>query len=317
VTDRAGPRGVAGWWFAAAPPERLAALRILFGLYAAWDLAVRLPMLVGYGRFAASEFHPVGVVALVVDAPVPPALHEALVWATLLLALPVVVGWRYAVTAPAFALLQLWVLSYRNSWAMPFHTENLQVLHALVLAAAPAADAWSLDARRRRARGGAPAAPAGRYGWALRAAAAITVATYLLAGIAKLRIAGGDWLDGEQLRNQVAYDNLRRVTFGLRPAELAMPLLRHPELFAALAWMTMVVELGAPLALLHRRAAAAWAAAAWGFHVGVLLLMKILFPYPLAGLAYAPLFPLERPVGWAGRALAGAARRVRRRGRAP
>ena len=38
--------------------------------------------------------------------------------------------------------------------------------------------------------------------------------------------------------------------------------------------------------------------AAWGFHVGVLALMAIVFPYQLIGLAYAPLVRCERPIAW-------------------
>jgi hypothetical protein len=78
-------------------------------------------------------------------------------------------------------------------------------------------------------------------------------------------------------------------------------MLEHPGLFAALAMMTMLVEVGAPLALLHRRVAAVWAAVAWGFHVGVVFLMHIVFPYPLSGAAFAPLFRVERWMGWVGR----------------
>lgn len=58
--------------------------------------------------------------------------------------------------------------------------------------------------------------------------------------------------------------------------------------------MTMLVELGAPLALLQRRVALVWCVAAWTFHVGVALLMSITFLYPLSGVAYLPLFRLER-----------------------
>jgi hypothetical protein len=38
--------------------------------------------------------------------------------------------------------------------------------------------------------------------------------------------------------------------------------------------------------------------AAWGFHVGVVALMAIVFPYQLIGLAYAPLLRCERPIAW-------------------
>jgi hypothetical protein len=61
-----------------------------------------------------------------------------------------------------------------------------------------------------------------------------------------------------------------------------------------LAWLTLAFELGAPAALLGGRWAKAWCATAWAFHVGVLVLMAIFFPYPLLGLAYAPFFAVER-----------------------
>ena len=53
-------------------------------------------------------------------------------------------------------------------------------------------------------------------------------------------------------------------------------------------------ELGAPVALLHRRIALVWCIAAWAFHVGVALLMSITFLYPLSTVAYLPLFRVER-----------------------
>ena len=63
----------------------------------------------------------------------------------------------------------------------------------------------------------------------------------------------------------------------------------------SLATLTIVVELGAPVVLLARRwATAAWVGAAWGFHVGILALMAIAFPYQLTLVAFAPLLPVER-----------------------
>ncbi|MEZ5166890.1 MAG: hypothetical protein R2695_10505 [Acidimicrobiales bacterium] len=57
---------------------------------------------------------------------------------------------------------------------------------------------------------------------------------------------------------------------------------------------TMVVELGAPVALASGRAAAWWCAMAWSFHVAILAVMAIVFPYHLLGIALAPLLPVER-----------------------
>ena len=61
--------------------------------------------------------------------------------------------------------------------------------------------------------------------------------------------------------------------------------------------MTLVIELGAPIALLGARARGV-GPPAWGFHVGVVLLMKIVFPYPLLGVAYLPLLRVERAGHW-------------------
>jgi hypothetical protein len=68
----------------------------------------------------------------------------------------------------------------------------------------------------------------------------------------------------------------------------------HVWLFAIFAWLTLAVELGAPLALWRRRVRHAWILAAWAFHAGVLALMVISFPYQLSGIAYASLVPVEK-----------------------
>jgi hypothetical protein len=279
-------------WFAPAPAERLAALRILVGGFALVYLATQLPLWFAEGQFHASDFRPLGVVRLL-DGPLPRGLRLALPLVTMALAVPFAAGVAYRYLAPVFALALLFTLSYRNSWGMPFHTENLLVLHALVLAVVPAADAWSVDARGR-------AAPAHeRYGWPLRALAVITIIAYVLAGIAKLRLGGWAWTDGDALREQIAIDNLRKHLMGAPMSPIAATFLEHTWLMHAMAIGTMVVELGAPVALLHRRVAVAWALAAWGFHVGVLALMAIVFPYQLTWLAYAPLVRCERPIAWA------------------
>jgi uncharacterized membrane protein YphA (DoxX/SURF4 family) len=174
---------------------------------------------------------------------------------------------------------------------MPFHTENLLVLHVIALACAPAADVWAIARRRADP-------PATGYGWAIRLLVALTAATYVLAGIAKLRIAGLGWIDGELLRNQIAIDNLRKALLGDPVAPLATLFLEHPSALTVFCGLTLVLELGAPVALAGGRLARMWAAGAWGFHLGVVLLMNIWFPYPLFGFAYLPLLRAERPFSW-------------------
>ncbi len=285
---------LSAWWFAPAPAERLAAVRILIGAFAVVWVGGRLMESYAVAKLGAAHWKPTGVTRLL-DAPLPPSVTLAIGVITCGLLVAFTLGAFYRITAPLAALGLLWALTYRNSFGMIFHTENLLVMHVLALACAPAADAWSIDRRIHRS---APPVPAAGYGWILKLLVAITAATYMMAGIAKLRIAGVAWLDGEQLRNQIAVDNLRKALLGDSIAPLATPFLDHPSGFTIFSVMTIVLELGAPLALLHPRAARVWALAAWGFHVGVVFLMNIWFPYPLLGLAYLPLLHGERPFAW-------------------
>jgi hypothetical protein len=273
------------WWFADAPAERLAALRILVGAFAVVYVASRVPELLKMARLPDGAFRPTGIVRLL-PGPLPVWLVVAIAAVTLALLVAFTLGAAFRITAPAAAVALLVTLSYRTSWGQIFHTENLLVLHVFALACAPAADVWAFGASRGPARDG--------YGWPIKLMLALTVATYVLAGIAKLRLAGVAWLDGDQLRNQIALDNLRKAVLGEATAPLARPLLAHPVVLDVLSVTTLVVELGAPVALLGNRLSRAWAVGAWLFHVGVLLAMNILFPYPLFGLAFAPLFPVER-----------------------
>jgi hypothetical protein len=278
------------WWFAPAPAERLAALRILIGGYALVWVIGRMAEFISVAHYGAHHFHPYGIVRIL-DAPLPVGAVVGLAIATCVLMAAFVVGFAYRVVAPLAALALLWTITYRNCWGMPFHTENLMVLHVIALAVAPAADAWAVGATSRSTH---PAAAG--YGWPIKLLAALTAATYMLAGIAKLRIAGIHWIDGELLRNQIAIDNLRKAVLGDAIAPFAHLVLEHPGALVPFSAMTIVLELGAPLALLHRKIGYVWALAAWGFHVGVILLMNIWFIYPLAGIAFMPLLPAERPI---------------------
>jgi hypothetical protein len=148
IPDRIGRR-ITDWWLGAVPAERLAGLRILIGAFAVKYLTDRYFYLLG-----ASSL--------------PPGTWKALVIATQIFAYAFAAGILYRFTAPVFALLLLFTLSYRNSWTMVFHTENLLVLHVLALALAPASDAWSVDRWWRKRRGAEPPKPDGKYAWAIR-----------------------------------------------------------------------------------------------------------------------------------------------------
>lgn len=277
------------YWYGPAPAERLAWLRILLGGYALGYLLSRFGALTNVVRFHAVEFVPVGPTTLI-GAPLQAPWVFLGVALAIALGTAFFLGFRFRFTGPAFALALLWVTAYRNSWGMKFHVENLMTLHVILLAGSRAADDLSLDARRT-----SPAIEDhGRYGWVMRALCVVTVITYALAGIAKLKLAGGAWLHGDFLRAEMAHDNLRKLELGSTYSPLGAWLVAFSWPFGALAWLTLVLELGAPLALLGGRVALAWAALAWSFHLGVAALMVIIFPYQLFGFAFLPLFAVER-----------------------
>jgi hypothetical protein len=276
-------------FLAPAPAERLAALRILVGAFAFIYLCVRALHLQNVAHLAAAQFRPVGVVA-VLSSPLPLWAVRGLVAASIAAGAAFVAGYRFRISGPLFAALLLWVLCYRNSWGMVFHTENLMVLHAAALGLTRSADVWSIDARRAPLP--APAADA-RYGWPVQLLRVITVTAYFIAGVTKLRNSGLGWVTTDSLRNYIAYDNVRKFALGDTHASLGGELVRHGWLFPPLAAASLAMELGAPLALLGRRLALVFCAAAWAFHAGVLAMMAILFPYPLLGLAFAAFFDVE------------------------
>jgi hypothetical protein len=276
------------------PPERLAALRVLVGAYALAYLLVRLPHLLAVSRFEDPRFDPIGPLGWL-DGPVPPGIGQPALAATLVAGAAFVAGWRWRLTGPAFAVLFLAVTTYRNSWGQVFHTENLVAIHLLLLALAPAADAWSLDRRARRAR---TSDDRTRYGWPVRLISLVTVLAYVVAGWAKIRNGGLHWVTGDVLRNQVAHDNLRKALFDDAYSPVGAAAVRYGWLFPPLAAVSLAVEVGAILALVRGRLRILWIAAAWAFHIGVLALMAIAFPYQLTGVAYASLLPVERAPAW-------------------
>lgn len=281
------------WWRPAVPAERLAAFRLLVGLYGFVYLLVRLPFLMSYGRRDPLEWEPLGILSFLSE-PLPPlvATLQPFVLPPLALAFLLGAGWRWV--APLYAAALLWVLTYSNCWGFILHVDNLMTAHTLVLAATPAADALSIDARRR---GGPTPPPSGAYGWGLSLAAAVAVVAYVLAGVAKIENGGTAFLSGENLRNYVAYDLVRKTELGSISTPIGEWMLRGtPWAFGALASGSLLVELGAPLALLHRGVGRIWAIASWAFHLGVLAVMAIAFVYPLSGIAFAPFFHCERAV---------------------
>ena len=203
-------------------------------------------------------------------------------------------GW-----APVYAILSILLYTYRSSWGMIFHTENLMVFHLLVVAFCPAADVYTvqtkdfpwfnLDSWKRKTE----IPEDGRYGWGIRLLCIVTTSSYFLAGVAKIKNAGWDWVSGDILRVHIAYDNLRKIEMGDWYAPLGIWLISYGWIFPILAVFTLLFELGSPLALFSNKVGRLWAIGIWSFHLGVVLMMAIVLFLPTYGTCVLVFFCCE------------------------
>ncbi|MFD2757352.1 hypothetical protein [Gulosibacter faecalis] len=265
-------------------PARPAISRIGVGLFSGIHNLRRRPTLRNLHRQDPSRFAPVGVVR-VLRRPLPPRVADALFDAAQLANAAATLGIAHRITGPLNAALQLWTISYRNSWGMIFHNDNTLTMHQVVLGTSRAADAWSVDALLARR----PAQPARHYGGIATAMNVATCAVYLISGVAKVRSPRGwAWASGDTLRDQIAADAIRKESFGTPAPRLAAATYRSQTQIGLLAAGALAVELGAPLSLIDRRLGYLFAVAAWGMHVGIRVIMGIKFSYNTSGVAYLP-----------------------------
>jgi hypothetical protein len=282
-----------------APPERLAVLRLLTGVWAAGYLVVRLPAFLALAHGDRRAFKPVGVLSLL-NAPLPAAAVTTTVFVTIALAVAYTLGVGFRVTGPAFAIALLALTTYRSSWGQILWFETLVVVHVLIVGFAPSADALVVGRAAKPSTVSQTVSQAvsqavsHAYGAPVRLAAAVTATSYLLSGIAKLRTSGLDWMSSDTLQNHIAYSAARLDILGGTPSPVAPWLVTHPLLLTPLAVGTVVLELGAPVALVGGWIRTTWVAAAWLMHLGIAVSLFVVWGYPLWGVAFAPLFRLER-----------------------
>jgi hypothetical protein len=278
-----------------APAERLAAVRIAVGVFALVYVVSRIPVFLQLRDRSADDFLGVGVFRWL-EEPLPDRFVTFGLAAAVASGIGFVAGAWFVVSGPVFAVTVLGLTTYRSSWGQLLHFENLMVLHLAILAIAASADAWSCDARRRSGRRRVPRTH--EYSAPLRLVCIVVVLTYVIAGIAKLRYGGLDWIFGDALRNHVAYSAARLDLLGGTPSPLAGIAVRQAWMFPPMAAAAVVIELVAPMALFGGWCRNVWVGAAWLMHLGIAALMLVAFPYPLFLLAFAPFFALERLVRW-------------------
>ena len=132
------------------------------------------------------------------------------------------------------------------------------------------------------------------YGFPIALASLVLVITYVIAGVAKLRYGGLEWVFGDTLRNHVAYAAARLDLLGGSPSPLAGWAVRLDGVWPFVAAATIVIELAAPLALLGGRIRTAWVLAAWLMHLGVLGVHADRVPVPAVPRCLRAAVPIER-----------------------
>lgn len=274
------------WLLAPAPAERLAMIRVLVGAFATvWVVA-------SVGEFqrldgrSAKQFEPVGIAGWF-GGPLPSPVLWSLFIALVIACVLFTAGRWFHVAGPVVAIGFIFWASYHASWGQMLHYEHVLSLHLLVLGFSPAADAlgWRQSSERR--------SPATRYGWPVRLMAMVTVVTYVLAGVAKIRIGGTAWFDGSTLVNHIAYSATRLDLLGEPRPPLASFFVGQAWLARPLAIASVAVELLAPLALLGGWFRRLWVPAVFGFHLATLTAMVVFFPFNGLGFALLPLYRTE------------------------
>ncbi|WP_221420259.1 DCC1-like thiol-disulfide oxidoreductase family protein [Fulvivirga sp. M361] len=280
------------FWFDPAPANRLAILRISTGGFSLWYLLTRFDMMKKISRSDLSMFEPVGL-ANIFSEPLPPAVFTLILAVGVGLCISYTLGWKYKWTGPLFALFLLFILSYRNSWTMIYHSRIALVLHVFIIGLVSAADSLSLDAMSKKKK----VQPHWRYGWPIKLICAGTVVTYFLSGLAKLfGELAWDWVSGDAMRSQVAVDAIRKEIFGETTSPLFEWIYPNTGLFLILGIGTFIIELGAPLVLFNKRAGMIWAFLTWSMHWGIFFIMGISFRYQQSGLIFLSFFDVEKSI---------------------
>jgi hypothetical protein len=143
-----------------------------------------------------------------------------------------------------------------------------------VLAVAPAAEVWSVDAIRRR-RDHAPGRADGQSvfaRWPLRLMQWLIALTYLSAAYSKLTAGGLAWFNGHTMAYHMMYRALGR---GHEPALLLATLPPASHVVPSIA--TVLFELTFVVAVLRPRVAWVWLLAGIAFPLGVYVTMEIAF----------------------------------------
>jgi hypothetical protein len=272
-------------WFSPATPLGLIAARTILAAAALWIVLSRpdLPELLGWPReFWRAVSPPLAWRFLIV--PVPLAVERGLfVLLHVCLAASVFgVVPRLACFASGLLLYHFAPLEnvFSHSLGPYFNGLTLPLLGLLVLS----------FARRPRWSDG----PSEEYRWPLTLIRVLLSFNYVFSALAKLQSAGLTWVSADNIREMI----IVTLTYEDTARPVGHALITMPTLCLVIAVTAMLVDLGFVLAPFSRRAAAVLVPIAFLGHVGIALVLGIVFlsaPYLLLFLDW------DRIAGWLGK----------------
>ena len=239
------------WLFAPEPAGRVRAMRVAIAALLLFRTATGpYPDLAGQ---PAALFRPVWILSWLDQMP----SHEVLVGLQVVgiaAAALAILGWRERAT---FLIAWSSLLVLDGCWASRGkiqHNDLPLLLVAAVLAWAPTHIRWTAERRR----------PA--FGWPVRTSIFVVTGIYFLTGFQKLVASGPAWVLSDNLRN-VMYS----AALGHKAPtdEISSFIADRPWLSHWVALLTLVVELGAVVALVWPRSRVAYVAAVTALHAGV------------------------------------------------
>ena len=191
-----------------------------------------------------------------------------------------VLGLGTRAVLPAAAICYLVLGGIFRGYSFMYHGGLFPLYVLAVLACTRCGQGWALDRVWRKARG-KPVPPAqlstAYFGWARYAVWAAIVLPYMAASGSKLLQMGFDWAAADSMRWVMLRPTLELVAAG-HDFDAALWMVSAPDaLLVLLAVFVLALQLSFGLVLVSRRARLILPAATIGFHLGVLVLMNILF----------------------------------------
>ena len=242
---------------------------IMFGWLFLWYLTTDFTFIALY---PSAMWNPVPVLDLVGLTMQPSLLTIQvlkIIWLTSLAMACVGLFTRYAI-AVAF-VIGFYMLGAMHSFYKVNHSDAGLLLAMFVLSFSRCGDAFSIDAIRQAARhrGQFRFAPSGEYSWPLHMIRLVWATIFFLAGVAKLRQSGFEWMFTDNMMNLI----LRKQVNWEPPTELGLFFVKYPWTCVAMSAGAVVIEIAAPLVLISRIARLLIVPSMLGMQIGIRLIM--------------------------------------------